>query len=191
MERGYAQQAGLGWIGKNTMLIHQQYGSWLFLAALLTSEELLYDKPTEENRCGACQACLDACPAGALVAPYRLDARKCVSCLTVELRGAIPPDGRRACGDRVFGCDACQEVCPWNRRTVPATEPAFQPKPGMNPVVLAELSAMDEAEFRRRFRHSPLKRAGHAGILRNVAVVAENQSHATEIALENGSELGG
>jgi epoxyqueuosine reductase len=176
LERGFAHQAGLGWIGKNTTLIHPTYGSWLFLAALLTSEELVFDVPMEGDPCSTCRACLDACPSGALQAPYRLDARRCISCLTIELRGEIPPDGRKALGNRVFGCDACQEACPWNQQGATAAEQAFYPQPGMNPVVLDELAAMDESEFRRRFGHSPLKRAGCAGIRRNIAAVSENQS---------------
>jgi epoxyqueuosine reductase len=174
LERDFAQRAGLGWIGKNTMLIHRQCGSWLFLAALLTSEELAYDTPVTADGCGACRACLDACPTGALVAPHRLDARKCVSYLTIESRDPIPVEYRAVCGDRLFGCDACQDACPWNHGTPTTAEPAFQPKPGMNPVNLSEFSNMDEAEFRRRFRHTPLWRAKHTGILRNAAVVAKN-----------------
>jgi len=177
LERDFAQQAGLGWIGKNTLLINRQYGSWLFLAALLTTEVLLKDEPKSKIDCGTCRACLDACPTGALVAPYRLDARKCISYLTIESRDAIPPEYRSACGSRLFGCDACQEACPWNRRTPTTTDPMFQPKPGMNPIELAELMATDEVEFRRRFRHSPLWRARHAGMLRNATVVVDNHSH--------------
>jgi epoxyqueuosine reductase len=177
LERDFAHQAGLGWIGKNTLLINERYGSWLFLAALLTTEELAADAPVEGKDCGSCRACLDACPTGALVAPYRLDARKCISYLTIESPEAIPPEYRTACGDRLFGCDACQDACPWNRRTPSTAEPAFQPQPGMNPVELADLLAIDEAEFRRRFRRTPLWRAKHAGMVRNARVVAANQAH--------------
>jgi epoxyqueuosine reductase len=205
LERALAQRAGLGWIGKNTMLINRQYGSWLFLAALLTTEELSpgaammktgtgtaidggSDSPTAKplaepvpvfigpGRCGSCRACLDACPTGALVAPYRLDARKCLSYLTIEAHGKIPAEYRAACGDRLFGCDACQEACPWNHRTPLSAEPAFQPAAGMNPLALAELEGIDRAAFRRRFRHTPLWRARYAGILRNASIVAENQA---------------
>jgi epoxyqueuosine reductase len=175
LERGFAQRAGLGWIGKNTLLINEKYGSWLFLAALLTSEELEYDLPTGTNRCGNCRACLDACPSSALVAPYRLDARKCVSYLTIESRGAITLELREACGDRLFGCDACQEACPWNRSTAISSEKEFQPRPGMNPVDLAELFTLDEAGFRRQFRDTPFWRAKLTGLLRNAAVVLDNQ----------------
>ena len=171
LERQFGQLAGLGWIGKNTMLINERFGSWLFLAALLSTEEMAYDQPSVADRCGSCRACLDACPTGALVEPHRLDARKCISYLTIELRGPMPTEFRAVCGNRLFGCDACQEACPWNRRTPATAEPAFQPGPGMNPVQLAELAALDEEAFRRRFRHTPLWRAKREGILRNAAVM--------------------
>lgn len=167
LERQFGQLAGLGWIGKNTMLINERLGSWFFLAALLTTEELAYEQPSAAGRCGSCCVCLDACPTGALVEPYRLDARKCISYLTIELRGEVPTESRAACGNRLFGCDACQEACPWNRRTPATTEPAFHPGPGMNPVDLAGLLALNEAAFRQRFRHTPLWRARREGILRN------------------------
>lgn len=167
LERQFGQLAGLGWIGKNTTLINQTFGSWFFLAALLSTEELEYDQPVAASHCGSCHACLDACPTGALVEPYRLDARKCISYLTIELHGPIPPELRPACGDRLFGCDACQDACPWNRRTPATSEPAFQPGQGLNPVELAELHALDEAAFRGRFHHTPLWRAKREGILRN------------------------
>ena len=170
LERHFGQQAGLGWIGKNTMLIHRRFGSWIFLAGLLSTEELDYDQPNADDGCGSCRACLEACPTGALVEPYRLDARRCIGYLTVELRGAIPAELHAACGGRLFGCDACQEACPWNRRTPTTAEPAFQPNAGMNPVEVAEIVALDEEAFRRRFRHMPLWRARHDGILRNAAL---------------------
>jgi epoxyqueuosine reductase len=159
--------AGLGSIGKNTTLINRRLGSWFFLAALLTTEELDYDEPATEDLCGTCRACLDACPTGALAEPGRLDARKCISYHTIELRKNVPAD-YRSCGDRLFGCDACQEACPWNRQTPSTNEPAFYPGMKMNPVEISELLALDEAGFRRRFRHTPLWRAKRAGILRNV-----------------------
>ncbi len=167
LEREFGRLAGLGWVGKNTLLIHSRLGSWFFLAALLSTEVLDYDEPSSVGRCGSCRACLDACPTGALVEPYRLDARKCISYLTVELRDAVPAELRAACGGRLFGCDACQEACPWNRHTPASVEPAFQPGPAMNPVELAELVALDDEAFRRRFRHTPLWRARRSGILRN------------------------
>ena len=170
LEREFGRLAGLGWVGKNTLLIHPRLGSWFFLAALLSTEELVYDEPSTVGRCGSCRACLDACPTGALVEPYRLDARKCISYLTIELRDSVPAEFRAACGGRFFGCDACQEACPWNRRTPASVEPAFQPGPGMNPVTVAELVGLDEEAFRRRFRHTPLWRARRTGILRNAEV---------------------
>ncbi len=170
LEREFGRLAGLGWIGKNTLLIHPRLGSWFFLAALLSTEELDYDQPSSVGRCGSCRACLDACPSGALVEPYRLDARKCISYLTVELRDSVPAELRAACRGRLFGCDACQEACPWNRHTPASVEPAFQPGADMNPVELAELIALDDEAFRRRFRHAPLWRARRTGILRNAAI---------------------
>jgi epoxyqueuosine reductase len=166
LERRFGQLAGLGWIGKNTTLINRRLGSWFFLAALLTTEELDCDEPFAADHCGQCSACLDACPTGALVEPGRLDARKCISYLTVELRGEMPEGHRVACGDLLFGCDACQEACPWNHRTPATAETAFYPGPKMNPVEISELLALDEAGFRRRFRHTPLWRARREVILR-------------------------
>jgi epoxyqueuosine reductase len=170
LDRRFGQLAGLGWIGKNTMLINPRLGSWFFLAALLSTEELIFDEPFSADHCGSCRACLDACPTGALVAPHRLDARKCISYLTIELRGEIPEPYREACKGQLFGCDACQEVCPWNRRTPATGETAFYPAPGMNPVDLTELATLDETAFRRLFRHTPLWRAGREGIERNAAL---------------------
>jgi len=171
LERSFGRLAGLGWIGKNTMLINPELGSWFFLAALLTSEELAYDAPITNDRCGSCHACMDACPTGAIVEPHCLDARKCISYLTIELRGEMPKALQRLCGNRIFGCDACQEACPWNRRTPSTSESSFQPVAGMNPVNLAEMTALDDDSFRRRFRHTPLWRARREGILRNIAAI--------------------
>jgi epoxyqueuosine reductase len=177
LERQFAQLAGLGWIGKNTLLINRRLGSWLFLAALLTTEELAYDESSDAGRCGSCRACLDACPSGALVEPYRLDARRCISYLTIELRGPVPAEFRAACGNRLFGCDVCQDVCPWNRRTPATAEPSFQPGPGMNPMEIAEIMSLDEAAFRARFRHTSLWRARRDGIRRNAEIAGgEHQS---------------
>ncbi|OHB70076.1 MAG: tRNA epoxyqueuosine(34) reductase QueG [Planctomycetes bacterium RBG_13_63_9] len=181
LEREFAQLAGLGWIGKNTMLIHRRYGSWILLAALLTSEPLAYDWPCEVDRCGTCRACLDACPTGALVEPRRLDARRCISYLTVELRESISAELREPLGDRLFGCDACQEVCPWNRRAPSSVQRGLRPEAGMNPVGLAELFSLDEAAFGERLRHTPLWRAKRQGILRNAAIVLGNRPHAAAL----------
>ncbi|NQU21627.1 MAG: tRNA epoxyqueuosine(34) reductase QueG [Candidatus Nealsonbacteria bacterium] len=175
LERQFAQLAGLGWIGKNTCLINDRFGSWLFLAALLTTEELRHDEPAERDRCGSCRACLDACPTGALAEPYRLDARRCASYLSVELRGPIPPKSCAALGDRLFGCDACQQACPANCDTPATAAEGFQPAPGMNPVALAELFAMDEEGFHQQFGRSPIRRCGREGLLRNATVVLDNE----------------
>jgi epoxyqueuosine reductase len=178
LEREFAQLAGLGWIGKNTLLLNKELGSWFFLAALLTNLELEYDAPHETDHCGTCRACLDACPTQAFVDAYVLDARRCISYLTIELRDAIPEDLRAGVGDWLFGCDVCQDVCPWNRRAPLTSEPAFEPLAGMNPVDLVALFDLDEAAFRARFRNTPLWRAKRRGLLRNAAIVLGNQRHA-------------
>lgn len=175
LEREFARLAGLGWIGKNTMLIRRDAGSWFFLAALLTDLELDYDPPHEGDYCGTCRACLDACPTHAFPQPYVLDATRCISYLSIELRGSVPPPRRAGMGDWVFGCDICQEVCPWNRRAPTSDEEAFFPAAGSNPVSLADLLAMTDDEFRRRFRRTPLWRAKRRGLLRNAALAAGNQ----------------
>jgi epoxyqueuosine reductase len=175
LEREFAQLAGLGWIGKNTLLLNKQMGSWFFLAALLTDLELEYDAPHEMDHCGTCRACLDACPTQAFVDAYVLDARRCISYLTIELRQPIPLELRAGTGDWVFGCDVCQDVCPWNHRAPQTNETDFKPATGMNPLELAELFAIDEETFRQRFRHSPLWRSKRRGLLRNAAIVLGNR----------------
>jgi len=175
LEREFAQLAGLGWIGKHTLLLNPQWGSWLFLAALLTDQALEHDEPFGADHCGRCRACLDACPTGALVDGYQLDARRCISYLTIELRGPVPAELRGAAGDWLFGCDACQEVCPWNRPAPVTAEESFRPAAGMDPVDLAELFGLDDETFRQRFRRTPLWRAKRRGLLRNAAIVLGNQ----------------
>ncbi|NUQ65570.1 MAG: tRNA epoxyqueuosine(34) reductase QueG [Pirellulales bacterium] len=175
LEREFAHLAGLGWIGKNTLLLHRQLGSWFFLAAVLTTETLAYDPPQEAGHCGTCRACLDACPTGALIEPYQLDARRCISYLTIELGEAIPAELRRPMGDWLFGCDICQEVCPWNRRSPASLEEAFRPAEGMDPVELCALFYLDDESFRRRFRATPLWRPRRRGLLRNAAIVLGNR----------------
>ena len=175
MEREFAQLAGLGWIGKNTLLLNRERGSWFFLAALLTDAELIYDRPHQIDHCGTCRACLDACPTDAFPAPYVLDATRCISFLTIELRDEIPTELRSGIGDWLFGCDICQEVCPWNARIEPTNEPAFAPLLESNPIDLIRLFDLDEAGFRERFRRSPLWRAKRRGILRNAAIVLGNR----------------
>lgn len=175
LEREFAELAGLGWIGKNTLLLHKPLGSYFFLAALLTDAELAYDEPFAADHCGTCRACLDACPTGAFPEPYVLDAKRCISYLTIELRDHIPSDLRPGIGDWLFGCDICQDVCPWNHRAPPTAEPAFQPAAASNPVDLLALFELDDNAFRERFRHTPLWRARRRGILRNAAIVLGNQ----------------
>jgi epoxyqueuosine reductase len=175
LEREFAELAGLGWIGKNTLLLNKRLGSWFFLAALLTDVELAYDAAHETDHCGTCRACLDACPTNAFVAPYVLDSRKCISYLTIELRSPVPVSLRNGQGDWLLGCDVCQDVCPWNHRAPQAEEPELQPAGEMNPVDLIGLFELDEAGFRARFRHTPLWRPKRRGILRNAAIVLGNQ----------------
>lgn len=173
LEREFAQRAGLGWIGKHTLLLNRAAGSYFFLAALLTGVELAYDEPHTTDHCGTCTACLDACPTQAFPRPGVLDATRCVSYLTIELRGSIPAELRPGIGDWLFGCDVCQDVCPWNRKSPATAEAAFQPA---EPVVdAAELLRTDAEQFRRRFRHTPLWRSKRRGILRNAAIVLGNQ----------------
>jgi epoxyqueuosine reductase len=175
-ERQFAQLAGLGWIGKNTLLLNTRLGSWFTLAALLTSELLVYDAPMEKDHCGNCRACLDACPTGALIGPRQIDARRCISYLTIEPYETAPEDLQSLLGQRVFGCDACQEVCPWNRRAPCTLDLQFHPRQGMNPVALADLLALDEAGFRERFRGTALRRPKRAGLVRNAAIALANEA---------------
>lgn len=175
MERDLAQLAGLGWIGKNTLLLDRSLGSWFFLAVLLTDVPLVPDEPFAADHCGTCTACLDACPTQAFPAPYVLDARRCISYLNIELREAAPQELRPGMGDWVFGCDVCQDVCPWNHRAPVTDEPAFQPLAATNPLPLAELFDLDEQAFRARFRDTPLWRPRRRGLLRNAAMVLGNQ----------------
>ncbi len=174
LEREFAQLAGLGWVGKNTLLLSKDKGSYFFLAALLTDVELDFDAPHVADHCGTCTACLDACPTGAFPQAYVLDATRCISYLTIELHDAVPRELRSGMGNWVFGCDVCQEVCPWNRGTPVSDEPAFQPLPEMNPLELGSLFDMDEAEFRHRFRATPLWRAHRRGLLRSAAIALGN-----------------
>lgn len=188
LERDFAHLAGLGWIGKNTMLINRGLGSWLFLAALLTDQALEYDSPHTADHCGTCRACLDACPTGAFPEPHVLDATRCISYWTIEARGLAPPNLRPRFGDWLFGCDVCQDVCPWNRRSPAGAEPAFAPATGMDPVELTGLFTLSDEQFRARFRHTPLWRTKRRGLLRNAAVVLANQptTAAAEKALTAG-----
>lgn len=175
LEREFAQIAGLGWVGKNTMLLNRGLGSYFFLSALLIDQELAYDAPFVEDFCGSCRACLDACPTEAFVAPYVLDSRRCISYLTIELRTAIPTELRPKVGDWLFGCDICQEVCPWNQHAVSTIDPSLQPSAETTTIELTELFYLDEDSFRARFRGTAMWRAKRRGILRNAALVLGNQ----------------
>jgi epoxyqueuosine reductase len=176
VERVYAKYAGVGWIGKNTCILNQKMGSWLFLGVILTSLELTPDLPAPD-RCGTCTRCLDACPTGAFLGPYQLDSNRCISYLTIEKRGAIPDDLREGIGRHVFGCDICQDVCPWNRKA-PATElPEFQPRPGLVNPALAWLAEMEAEEFRDVFRGSPIRRTKLSGVRRNAVIAMGNSGN--------------
>jgi epoxyqueuosine reductase len=169
LERSYARQAGLGWIGKNTCLINQQSGSWFFLGELLVSLEIAPDAPPPD-RCGTCTRCIDACPTQAIVPGgpgYTIDSRLCISYLTIELRGPIPIEMQGALGHHIFGCDICQDVCPWNRRAPTTAEPAYQPR-HFAPR-LEDMAAITEEEFRAMFAGTPVTRARYSGFQRNVA----------------------
>ncbi len=184
MEREVAVLAGLGWRGKNTLLLNKQAGSYFFLACVLTNVELPLDAPHHTSHCGTCTACLDACPTDAFPQAGVLDASRCISYLTIEHRGPIPVELREGIGDWLFGCDVCQEVCPWNRRPSRSVD---RPAAPLDRLVLAELFDWDENEFRRRFRKTPLWRARRRGLLRNAAIVLGNSgSPHARIALEKG-----
>jgi epoxyqueuosine reductase len=174
VDRAVAQRAGLGWYGKNTNILSRERGSWILLGELLLDIELPPDEPVRTT-CGACERCMPACPTGALVAPGVLDNDRCISFLTIELRGPIPREMRPLIGDWVFGCDICQEVCPVNRKAVPGNHAEFGESSGIGPSPsLVDLLDMTEEEFKTRFRHSPVKRAKWAGIRRNAAVALGN-----------------
>jgi epoxyqueuosine reductase len=173
LDRAWAERAGLGWIGKNTNVILLPRGSWFFLGAIVTDAELPPDDPAR-NHCGTCARCLPACPTGAITGPYRLDARRCISYLTIEHRGPIPEDLRPLIGSRIFGCDDCQEVCPWNRFAVPTANPDFAERPEQRTPELIPLLALDEPAFRARFEGTAVLRARRGGFVRNVAVALGN-----------------
>ncbi len=170
LEKALAQQAGLGWIGKNTLLLNRKAGSYFFLAELFVDLPLPLDDAQASEHCGRCQACLDICPTQAFVGPYQLDARRCISYLTIEFKGSIPVELRPLIGNRVFGCDDCQITCPWNRFARPTAEHDFMPRHGLDNADLAALFLWDEATFLGNTEGSPLRRAGHERWLRNLAV---------------------
>ncbi len=179
LEREFGQLAGLGWVGKNTLLLNKTHGSYFLLAALLTDQALDYDQPFQVDHCGTCRACLDACPTAAFPQPYVLDATRCISYLTIELREAVPTDLRGQWEDWLFGCDVCQEVCPWNHEPPLTSDSTYQPPANGNPIQLAGLFFLSEDQFRMRFRKTALWRAKRRGILRNAALVLGTQ-RATE-----------
>jgi epoxyqueuosine reductase len=172
-EKAWAAAAGIGAWGKNGCLLHPEHGSWFFLGELVTDLDLPADAP-RPDLCGTCTACLEACPTGALVEPYVLDATRCISYLTIEVKAGIPAGRREGVGRHVFGCDICQDVCPWNRKRRHRGAAAFEPRPGAEAPDLAGLAALDEEAFRARFQGSPVKRAKRRGLLRNVAVALGN-----------------
>jgi len=194
LEKPLAEQAGLGWIGKHTNLIHRDAGSWFFLGELYTDLPLPVDEP-ETSHCGTCTACLEVCPTRAIVAPYVLDARRCISYLTIELDGPIPEEFRKAIGNRIYGCDDCQLFCPWNKFATRSTEPDFAPRHGLDSATLVELFAWDEETFLERTAGSAIRRIGHERWLRNIAVALGNAAttpavmHALESRRRHSSAL--
>ena len=185
MEVELAQLAGLGWRGKHTLLLQREHGSWFFLGEIYTDLDLPIDTPSD-NHCGTCQACIDICPTGAIVAPYKLDARRCISYLTIELKDSIPEALRPLMGNRIYGCDDCQLVCPWNKFAQTTHEPDFHPRRGLDDAGLIELFAWGEADFETRLQGSAIRRIGHAQWLRNIAVALGNAptSNAVVVALQ-------
>jgi epoxyqueuosine reductase len=173
VERVAAKYAGVGWIGKNTCIINQKIGSWMFLGVILTSIDLGPDLPAPD-RCGSCTRCIDACPTNAFVAPYQLDSNRCIAYLTIEKRGAIPEDIRSGMGRHIFGCDICQDVCPWNRKAPATNAVEFQPRAELVNPALDWLAGMSAEEFRGAFRTSPVRRAKRAGLRRNAIIAMGN-----------------
>jgi epoxyqueuosine reductase len=173
MEKPLAEAAGIGWQGKHTVLVSREFGSWLFLGAIFTSADLPVDEPHEES-CGTCRKCLDICPTNAFPAPFQLDARRCLSYLNIEHKGPIPLEFRKAMGNRIYGCDDCLAVCPWNKFASVAKETRLQARDELNAPSLSELAALDDGGFRSLFAGSPVKRIGHARFLRNVLIAVGN-----------------
>ena len=186
LEKALAERAGLGWIGKHTNVINRHAGSWFFLGEIYTDLPLPPDSPVQ-NHCGSCSACIEICPTKAIVAPYRLDARRCISYLTIELRGPIPEEFRTAIGNRIYGCDDCQLVCPWNRYAQLTREDDLQPRHGLNSAALVKVFAWDEAAFLAATEGSAIRRIGYACWLRNVAIALGNAPHSEAViaALES------
>jgi epoxyqueuosine reductase len=178
MEKPLAEAAGVGWQGKHSNLVSREFGSWLFLGSIFTTAEIEPDT-AEEDHCGSCRACLDACPTDAFPAPYRLDARRCISYLTIENKGPIPHEFREAIGNRIYGCDDCLAACPWNKFAREASEAKLAARDDLREPKLAELLALDDAAFRSLFSGSPVKRIGRDRFLRNVLIAAGNSGDRT------------
>jgi epoxyqueuosine reductase len=193
MEKPLAERAGIGWQGKHTTLVSREHGSWLFLGAILAAAELEADAPHEEH-CGSCRACLDVCPTNAFPAPFQLDARRCLAYLTIEAKAQIPRDFREAVGNRVFGCDDCLAVCPWNKFAAKAKEQRMALREDLRLAPLGELAALDDAAFRVRFSGTPVKRTGRDRFVRNVLCAIGNSgdpqlASAAEARLRDSSPL--
>ena len=194
LEKALARGAGLGWIGKHTNLINKQAGSWFFLGELFTDLPLPLDEGSSDH-CGSCRTCMDVCPTGAIVAPYQLDARRCIAYLTIEHKGPIPVEFRAPMGNRIFGCDDCQLFCPWNKFAQVSREADFTPRAGLDGPKLVELFAWDEQEFLKRTEGSAIRRSGYEGWLRNIAVALGNAPTSNEVVSalrsreSDGSEL--
>src|SRR6266404_2961116 len=185
LERDHAAQGGIGWHGKSTMLIDERLGTWFFLAEVLTTLELPPDKPAPD-RCGTCERCIKACPTGAITAPHRLDARRCISYLTIELKGSIPLEFPPLIGNRIFGCDDCLDACPWNRFAQTSREMAFCARPSTTGMSLRDYLKLSDSEFRALFKNSPIKRIKRCGFLRNVCVALGNVGDLSDLpALEH------
>jgi epoxyqueuosine reductase len=176
MEKPLAAQAGLGWAGKHTNIVSRQFGSWLFLGEIYTTLPLPADAPAS-NHCGSCTRCLDICPTDAFIGAGRIDARKCISYLTIENKGHIPPELRPLMGNRIYGCDDCMAACPWDRFAPPHTQDDFYPRPELHAPHLADLLTLDDASFRHIFTASPIKRIGRDRFIRNVCIAAGNSQH--------------
>jgi epoxyqueuosine reductase len=174
-ERVYAQYAGLGWIGKNTCVISPELGSWIFLGEIICSLPLTPDLPSLDQ-CGTCTLCIEACPTQAIVAPYELDATRCIAYLTIEYRGEIPSTLQAGIGTRVFGCDVCQDVCPWNHTAPVSSDPAWQPRPAWDMRTVVELGQASDGDLQEAFRGSPIARTEVSGLRRNVAIAVENSA---------------
>jgi epoxyqueuosine reductase len=175
MDKAWAVRAGIGWLGKHTNVISREFGSWVFLGEIILDIELEYDKPIDDL-CGTCTACIEACPTGAIVEPYVVDSNRCTSYLTIEHRGDLPKELVPKFDHWVYGCDICQDVCPWNRFEKETREGAFRPRPENISPDLVEISRLDQKEFSRRFHHSPIKRTKHSGLARNARALLESQT---------------